>query len=73
MWAKNGYVSCNITTAGSDAEEEEEEEEDEEDRSVACDIQYIVGDVTHPQHSGTGDAIAVHCVGKCDVSSTLCG
>ncbi|KAK2190804.1 hypothetical protein NP493_68g04006 [Ridgeia piscesae] len=63
LWAKNGYVSCNITTAGSDAEEEEEdEEEDEEERSVACDIQYIVGDVTHPQHSDTGDAIAVHCV-----------
>lgn len=62
MWARNSYVSCNLSTGGSDGETDSGEEEEEDD-TVACDIQYIVGDVTHPQHSGNGDTIAVHCVG----------
>ncbi|KAI0219754.1 Chromodomain-helicase-DNA-binding protein 1-like [Lamellibrachia satsuma] len=61
LWARNSYVSCNLSTGGSDGETDSGEEEEEDD-TVACDIQYIVGDVTHPQHSGNGDTIAVHCV-----------
>ena len=29
------------------------------------DIQYLVGDVTRPQQTGTSDAIVVHCVDEC--------
>ena len=61
MWTSNGYVSSNLAAAGSDGETDSEEEDDS---TAACDIQYVVGDVTHPQHSGNGDTIAVHCVGK---------
>ena len=39
--------------------EEEEEEVGDEERQ----INYVVGDVTQPQHSGSKDAIIVHCVG----------
>ena len=61
LWTRNGYVTNNLTAAGSDGETDSGEEED--DSTAACDIQYVVGDVTHPQHSGNGDTIAVHCVG----------
>ena len=60
LWTRNGYVTNNLTAAGSDGETDSGEEDDS---TAACDIQYVVGDVTHPQHSGNGDTIAVHCVG----------
>ena len=45
-----------------DSDDEELEEEAESDES--CDLGYISGDVTHPQNTGEGDAIIVHCVGE---------
>jgi len=30
-------------------------------------INYVMGDVIHPQNTGTGDVIIVHCVGGCCV------
>ena len=61
LWTSNGYVTSNLTTATSDGETDSDSEDDS---TTPCDIQYVVGDVTHPQHSGSGDTIAVHCVGK---------
>ena len=40
----------------------DEEEEEEENK---LDIDYVVGDVTHPQKTGDTDALIVHCVGEC--------
>ena len=45
-----------------DSDDEELEEGVESDES--CDLGYISGDVTHPQSTGEGDAIIVHCVGE---------
>ena len=36
-----------------------EEEEEEEQQ-----INYVVGDVTQPQNTGSNDAIIIHCVGE---------
>ena len=30
-------------------------------------INYVMGDVTHPQNTGASDVIIVHCVGECCV------
>ena len=59
LWDKNSYESCNISL---DSEGEESDHEDDDD--VRLDINYISGDVTHPQHTGNKDSIVVHCVGK---------
>ena len=45
-----------------ESDDEELEEGVESDES--CDLGYISGDVTHPQSTGEGDAIIVHCVGE---------
>ena len=45
----------------------EEEEEEEEEEGEVEEIRYVVGDVTQPQHTGSSDAIIVHCVGKSHV------
>ncbi|XP_029939677.1 chromodomain-helicase-DNA-binding protein 1-like isoform X2 [Salarias fasciatus] len=62
-WESCGYRSLCLQPVDS-----EEEEEEEEDNSSTCfsdsdrtDIQYVLGDVTHP-HTAQGDAIIVHCV-----------
>ncbi|CAH1226693.1 CHD1L [Branchiostoma lanceolatum] len=63
-WKSHGYTTCNI------AMETDEEESDEEVSMVTDDdedvdrraINYIMGDVTHPQSTGDQDAIIVHCV-----------
>ena len=67
FWKKNDYTSTNISldSEGESEEEEDEEEEEEEDNAQKRDINYVVGDVTHPQHTDCSDAIIVHCVGKC--------
>lgn len=61
-WQRHGYTSLNVALESSSEEEEEEDEEefDQSDRE----IRYVMGDVTRPQNTGTGDAIVVHCVGK---------
>ena len=56
-----------------DTDDEDEEEErdvlgfgdNDGGESKSCAIQYVRGDVTHPQAAGDEDAIVVHCVGKC--------
>ena len=59
-WHENHYTSLNAHLDSSSEEEEEEEEEEGEEEE----IHYVVGDVTHPQHTGTADALIVHCVGE---------
>ena len=57
-------------------ESEESENETEDDFAISLDdddddddentrnIQFVVGDVTHPQSTRNNDAIIVHCVGE---------
>lgn len=59
-WEENHYTSLNVDLTADSSEEEEEEQEEGEEK----DIQYVVGDVTHPQFAGTRDALIVHCVGE---------
>ena len=61
-WRENHYTSLNVHLDSSS--EEEEEEEEEEEKREGEEIQYVIGDVTHPQHTGTRDALIVHCVGE---------
>lgn len=63
-WQANGYRSRCLPPAHS----EDEEEEDDDDSvsstdSASTDINYVLGDVTHP-HMAASDAIIVHCVGR---------
>ena len=67
FWARNGYTSQNCPLESSSDEEEREgegegegEEEEEEERH----INYVVGDATQPQNTGSSDAIIIHCVGE---------
>lgn len=59
-WEENHYTTLNVDLTADSSEEEEEEEVEGEEK----DIQYVVGDVTHPQYAGTRDALIVHCVGE---------
>ena len=61
-WQISGYKSCNLSIDESEEESDTSDEQEEDESS--SDIQYVVGDVTHPQLSHDGDAIIVHCVGK---------
>ena len=68
FWKRHSYTSLNYPLDSEGSSEESEGEElwgvesgEETDRE----IQYLVGDVTRPQHTGTSDAIVVHCVGEC--------
>uniref|UniRef100_A0A3P8TMP7 Chromodomain helicase DNA binding protein 1-like n=1 Tax=Amphiprion percula TaxID=161767 RepID=A0A3P8TMP7_AMPPE len=62
-WESCGYRSRCLQPV--DSEEEEEEEDDDSSicstDSDSTDINYVLGDVTHP-HTARGDAIIVHCV-----------
>uniref|UniRef100_A0AAQ5YQN1 Chromodomain-helicase-DNA-binding protein 1-like n=1 Tax=Amphiprion ocellaris TaxID=80972 RepID=A0AAQ5YQN1_AMPOC len=61
-WESCGYRSRCLQPV--DSEEEEEEEDDSSICSTdsdSTDINYVLGDVTHP-HTARGDAIIVHCV-----------
>ncbi|XP_066278036.1 chromodomain-helicase-DNA-binding protein 1-like [Branchiostoma lanceolatum] len=65
-WKSHGYTTCNIAM---EIDEEESDDEvsmvtdDDEDEDVdRRAINYIMGDVTHPQCTGDQDAIIVHCV-----------
>ncbi|CAI8031063.1 Chromodomain-helicase-DNA-binding protein 1-like [Geodia barretti] len=60
FWRRNGYTSQNCPLEGSSEEEEEEGEEEEEEEERQ--INYVVGDVTQPQNTGSSDAIIIHCV-----------
>lgn len=72
-WQSSGYRSLCLPpmdSGGEDEEQDEEEEEDDEDGGSMCsgdsastDINYVLGDVTHP-HMAASDAIVVHCVGR---------
>ena len=58
----------------SDSEEEEEVLSDgDEDGQEAWsgEINYVMGDVTHPQNTGASDVIIVHCVGECCVRGLI--
>lgn len=65
-WTASGYRSRCLPPVHS---EDDEEEEDDDSSSVSSadsastDINYVLGDVTHP-HMAAGDAIIVHCVGR---------
>lgn len=59
QWQKHGYSTAAVEVESDDEELEEGVESDE-----SCDLGYISGDVTHPQSTGEGDAIIVHCVGE---------
>ena len=59
QWQKHGYSTAVVEVESDDEELEEGVESDE-----SCDLGYISGDVTHPQSTGEGDAIIVHCVGE---------
>lgn len=68
-WQSSGYRSRCLPPVDSGGEDEEEEEDDEDAGSVcsadstSTDINYVLGDVTHP-HMAASDAIIVHCVGR---------
>ena len=69
FWRRNGYTSQNCPLEGSSNEEEEKEEEgkeveDDEEEEEERQMNYVVGDVTQPQNTGTSDAIIIHCVGE---------
>ena len=67
FWRRNGYTSQNCPLEGSSEEEEEEGEEEEEEEEEERQINYVVGDVTKPQNTGSSDAIIIHCVGECSL------
>ncbi|XP_014777205.1 chromodomain-helicase-DNA-binding protein 1-like isoform X1 [Octopus bimaculoides] len=58
LWKENGYVSCKLTSDGS------EEDSDEEENSVdPVDISYVRGDVTHPVSvPQTDQSFVIHCI-----------
>lgn len=66
-WQANGYRSRCLPPLHSEGEDEEEEDDDDDSVSSAdsasTDINYVLGDVTHP-HMAVSDAIIVHCVGR---------
>ena len=70
-WKANGYKSANINLDSGGESEEEDEEDCEEDEIKSRDINYVVGDVTHPKHVHDRDAIVVHCAGMKKILS-LC-
>ncbi|XP_035687270.1 chromodomain-helicase-DNA-binding protein 1-like [Branchiostoma floridae] len=64
MWKSHGYTTCNIAMETDEEESDEEvtmvtDDDDDDDRRA---INYVMGDVTHPQCTGDQDAIVVHCV-----------
>jgi len=72
-WKRSGYTSLNVVV-NSDSEEEEVWSDGDEDGQGAWsgEINYVMGDVTHPQNTGTGDVIIVHCVGECALCGRVC-
>jgi len=64
FWEANKYASSNIALEESESSEESEDDEipDVEDTEGTAQINYVVGDVTLPLHTGNKDAIIIHCV-----------
>ncbi|XP_062519744.1 chromodomain-helicase-DNA-binding protein 1-like isoform X2 [Corticium candelabrum] len=65
FWQQEGYESCNVAVQSDDSEDESDiliNLENEDDEKTAKNIQFVVGDVTHPAMTGNNDAIIVHCV-----------
>ena len=50
-------------TVDSDSEEAWSDSDGEEEGAWSEEINYVRGDVTHPQNAGNSDLIIVHCVG----------
>jgi len=48
----------------SDNEEAWSDSDEEVEEVWSGEINYVKGDVTHPQNTGTSDLIILHCVGK---------
>lgn len=70
FWQREGYQSCNISLESEESEDETEDDilmsldvEDDDERNTR-NIQFVLGDVTHPKNTGDNDAIIVHCVGE---------
>jgi hypothetical protein len=67
FWRRGGYSSCNVSLESEEEIENETENDfsidlgDDDDQNTGT-IQFVVGDVTHPQSTGNKDAIIVHCV-----------
>jgi hypothetical protein len=64
LWAENDYETSNLALE-SDEESDSTDIEDDEDDGPRQ-INYVLGDVTHPRekHTKDKDAVIVHCVGK---------
>ncbi|XP_019639122.1 PREDICTED: chromodomain-helicase-DNA-binding protein 1-like [Branchiostoma belcheri] len=66
-WKSHGYTTCNIAMETDEEESDDEvtmitDDDDEEEDVDRRAINYVMGDVTHPQCTGDQDAIIVHCV-----------
>ena len=64
LWESNNYTSLSIKLPGNEDSDDEESEEEEEEEQGDGGLNYVVGDVTNPQHTGDKDAIVLHCVGE---------
>ena len=62
-WNRHGYTSLNVD-ADSDDEVWSDNSDEEGEETWSREINYVRGDVTHPQNAGVNDLIIVHCVGK---------
>ncbi|GAB1605108.1 chromodomain-helicase-DNA-binding protein 1-like [Argonauta hians] len=58
LWRQNGYVSCRLTSDGS---EDDDGDSGDDDSVDGLDICYVRGDVTKPT-SKTGHSFIVHCI-----------
>lgn len=72
MWAAKDYKSCSLPPVDEDGNGSDESGDEAADGEAAEDeetnnnkgIQYVIGDVTHPQNTDSKDALIVHCVGQ---------
>ena len=63
-WNRNKYSSLNVAI-DSDSDDTSSDSEGEGNKAWSREINYIRGNVTHPQNAGNNYLIIVHCVGKC--------
>ena len=72
LWKANDYVSSSIEIEEEEDEEEiaminfddnDNEDNDDETENKNLDLNYVIGDVTHPQSVGTKVNIITHCIG----------
>lgn|SRR6218665_331940 len=64
MWKENGYQSCNFEISSEDDSDDSQSERAEREEEEEATVDYVVGDVTHPQQTNDNNAIVVHVIGK---------